>query len=154
MKRAILCGVVALATAALLTPTAAADKPTKEPLPSLEATGQFCPDFQVQIRTTTNKEVIHIFSSGVSLITGALKVEVTNLTTGKTLALNIPGPGKFSADGSTLTGGGPWLIFGEAGQLPARPRLHFSRIRGYVTFPGSPSPFATRSTVERGQWSF
>src|SRR3712207_2718525 len=114
-QRAILCGVVALAAAALLAPSAAADKPIKEPLPPLEATGQFCPDFQVQIRTTTNKEVMHVFSSGVSLITGALKVEVTNLATGETLALNIPGPGKVSADGTTITGGGPWLIFGEAG---------------------------------------
>ncbi len=118
IQRAILCGVVALAAAALLVPSAAADKPIKAPLPAADATGQFCEDFQVRVHVTDNKEVIHIFSSGVSLITGVFKVEVTNVTTGKTLALNISGPGKISADGSTLSAHGRWLLFGEAGQLP------------------------------------
>lgn len=150
IQRAILCGVVALAAAALLAPSAAADPPTKEPLPDLNATGQFCKDFQVEIRTTANKEVIHLFSSGVGLITGALKVEVTNLTTGKTLALNIPGPGKLSADGGTITGGGPWLLFGEAGQLPGPdPGMLFTH--GHITLELGPAGIASitvRGTVE------
>jgi hypothetical protein len=40
---------------------------------------------------------------------------VTNLATGKALALNISGPGRISTDGTLLTGTGPWLFFGEAG---------------------------------------
>jgi hypothetical protein len=117
-ERAILCGVVALAAAALLAPDAAADPPTKEPLPDTDVTGQFCKAFEVEISTTDNKEVIHVFSSGVGLITGVFKVELTNVATQETLALNISGPGKFSADGSTLNTYGTWLLFGEAGQLP------------------------------------
>jgi hypothetical protein len=118
IHRTISCIVLGLAAAALLVPTASADQPIKEPLPFSDLTGQFCEDFQVLVHATDNKEVIHIFSSGVALITGVLKVEVTNLETGKTLALNISGPGKISADGSTISGSGRWLLFGEAGQLP------------------------------------
>jgi hypothetical protein len=117
IHRTISCVVLGLAAAALLVPTAAADQPIKEPLPFSDLTGQFCEDFQVLVHATDNKEVIHIFSSGVALITGVLKVEVTNLTTGETLALNISGPGKISPDGSTISGSGRWLLFGEAGQL-------------------------------------
>lgn len=103
------------AAAALLTPIAAADKPLREPVPFPDATGQFCEDFPVLVHATRNKGVAHIFSSGAVLLTGSLKVEVTNLETGETIALNVPGPGRFSADGTTLTGTGPWIFFGEAG---------------------------------------
>ena len=148
--RAILRGAVALAAAALLAPAAMAAPPSKEPLPDLNATGQFCKDFQVEIHTTANKEVFHLFTSGVGLITGALKVEVTNLTTDKTLTLNIPGPGKVSADGSTITGGGPWLIFGEAGQLPGPdPGMFFTH--GRITLeigPTGVTSMSVQGTVE------
>ena len=110
--------VFGVVVAGLAVPTAAADKPVKEPLPASDLTGQFCEDFQVHVRVTMNKEVIHVFSDGVSMITGAFKVEATNISSGKTLALNISGPGKISPDGSTLSAHGRWLLFGEAGQLP------------------------------------
>lgn len=118
VHRALVSTVLALAVAALLVPAAAADKPGKEPLPGGEFTGQFCKDFEVTILVTQNNEVAHIFSSGVVLITGVFKVDVTNLSTDKTLSLNVSGPGKFSADGTTAEVGGTWLLFGEAGQLP------------------------------------
>jgi hypothetical protein len=149
IKRAILCGAVALAAAALLAPGAGADRPIKEPVGDLNATGPFCEGFDVEIVTTANKEVNHIFSSGVSLVTGVLKVEVTNLSTEKTLALNISGPGKLSADGNTLTGGGPWLIFGEAGVLPGGdPGMFFTH--GQITLTLSPTQITSmtvRGTV-------
>jgi hypothetical protein len=107
--------IAALAAAALLVPIAAADKPLKEPSPFPDATGQYCEDFPVLVHATTNNGSTHVFSSGAVLFTGSLKVEVTNLDTDKTIALNISGPGKISADGATLTGSGPWLFFGEAG---------------------------------------
>jgi hypothetical protein len=150
MKRAILCGAVALAAAALLAPSAAAEKPIKEPLPSQNITAQFCPDFQVEIATTANKEVIHIFSSGVALITGVLKVEVTNVETGKTVALNISGPGKISADGSTISAHGTWLLYGEAGQLPG-PGPGMFLATGHTTLQVSPTgieSMSTRGTVQ------
>ena len=148
IKRAILYGVIALAAAAVLAPGAAADPPISEPVGDLNLTGPFCKGFDVEILTTANKEVNRIFSSGVSLVTGVLKVEVTNLSTGKTLALNISGPGKVSADGSTLTGGGPWLIFGEAGVLPGPdPGMFFTH--GHITLTLSPTQIT--SMVVRGK---
>jgi hypothetical protein len=56
-----------------------------------------------------------IFSTGAAMITGTLKVEVTNLATGKTIELKISGPARFSPDGTTLVGTGAWLLFGEPG---------------------------------------
>lgn len=117
IRRLLLAAVLGLAVGALIAPSAAAEKPLKEPLPFDDLTGQFCEDFLVLVHATSNKEVLHLFSSGEALITGVLKVEVTNLETGKTLALNISGPGKFSADGSTLSGSGRWLLFGEPGDF-------------------------------------
>jgi hypothetical protein len=150
IKRAILCGLVALAAAASFAASAAADRPVKQPVPFPDATGQFCTDFQVEIVATQNKEVVHIFSSGVALVTGVLKVEVTNLSTGKTLALNISGPGKFSADGSTIQARGTWLLFGEAGQLPG-PDPGMLLVSGHTTLNLGPAGIASmtvRGTVE------
>jgi hypothetical protein len=67
------------------------------------------------VHATTNKGTTHVFSSGALLFTGSLKVEVTNLETDATIALNISGPGKISSDETTLTGSGSWLFFGEVG---------------------------------------
>lgn len=150
-RRAILCGALALVAAVLLAPSAAADQPLKEPLPNLDASGQFCKDFRVHIETTANKEYIHIFSSGVGIITGVLKVEVTNLATGKTLALNISGPGKISPDGSTLVGGGPWLLFGEEGQLGPNSDAGMMLIHGRTTLtlgPGGIETIEVQGTTE------
>lgn len=114
LKMLVAAVFVATATA-VLTPIAAADKPLKVPLDFPDATGQYCEDFPVLIHATENRGTAHVFSNGAVLFTGTLKVEVTNLDSGKTIALNISGPGKISADGTTLTGSGPWLFFGEAG---------------------------------------
>jgi hypothetical protein len=110
--------VLGLVVAGLVVPTAAADKPSKEPFPSSDLTGRFCEDFDVRFHVTDDRGTLHVFSSGVALVTGTLKIEVTNLASDRTLALNISGPGKFSPDGSSLTGTGRWLLFGEAGELP------------------------------------
>jgi hypothetical protein len=118
INRLLVRTLFAACVAVVLVPTAAADGPTRDPLPFTDVTGQFCEDFQVLVHATQNKEVATVFSSGAALVTGVLKVEVTNLESGKTLALNISGPGVFSADGTEISGAGTWLLFGEAGQLP------------------------------------
>jgi hypothetical protein len=115
MLKTFAAAFVLAGAAALLSPIAAADRPIKEPVPFEDAMGQFCEDFPVLVHATTNRGFAHVLSSGAVLLTGSLKVEVTNVETGKTIALNISGPGKISADGTTLTGSGPWLFFGEAG---------------------------------------
>jgi len=107
--------VVALAVCLTTATPAAADKPVKEPLPFPDQSGQFCEDFPVRVSATVNREFIHIFSSGAALITGTFKVEVTNLDTGKTIAVNASGPGKISADETLLTAFGRLILFGEAG---------------------------------------
>ena len=118
INRMVLRTLLAALAAVLLVPTAAADPPTREFAPAADLTGQFCEGFQVHIHVTQNKEYFTSFSSGATLITGVLKVEVTNVSSGKTLALNISGPGTFSADGPTAAAHGTWLLFGEAGQMP------------------------------------
>lgn len=112
-----LLAVTTMVLALALAPMASAEQPDKFPVPLPDVTGQFCADFPVLVHATTNREVIHIFSNGAATITGALKAEVTNLETGKTIEVNIPGPGTFVADGSVLLGRGAWLFFGEAGDF-------------------------------------
>jgi hypothetical protein len=122
-KSLISAVVVALGISLAAATPAAADKPIMEPAPFGEFTGQYCEDFQVRIRDTTNRGTAKIFSSGAVIITGTLNVEVTNLETEKTITLNISGPAMFSSDGTTLSGPGPWLLFGEPGFFgPGSPR--------------------------------
>jgi hypothetical protein len=119
-KHDVLKGVVALvvlvtAVLGLAAAPSSAKAPSKDPLPAADAQGRFCEDFDVLVHPTRNKEFIKVFSSGAALITGALRIEVTNLVTRETVEVNVPGPGRISPDGSTLIGTGPWLLFGEAG---------------------------------------
>ena len=116
-KTLILVATALVGVAFAAVPLASADRPIRVEVPAADATGQFCEDFPVLVHPTRNNEFATIFSSGAVLVTGALRVEVTNLDTGETIELNIPGPGFFTPDGSTLIGTGPWLLFGEAGFL-------------------------------------
>jgi hypothetical protein len=113
MIRKALAGTIAVAT--LFVPTAAADKPVTVPSPFADSAGRYCEGFDVLVHATTNNGTTRIFSTGAIMFTGTLKVEVTNLDSDKTIALNISGPGKISATGDVLTATGPWLFFGEAG---------------------------------------
>lgn len=132
----ILLAAAVLGVALAIAPLASADRPIRVQLPAADATGQFCEDFPVLVHPTRNNEYATIFSSGAVLVTGALRVEVTNLDSGETVELNIPGPGFFSPDGSRLTGTGPWLLFGEAGFLgPGSPAgVLFVSARFVLTF--------------------
>ena len=116
-KTWILVATAVLGMALAIAPFASADRPIRVQVPAADASGQFCEDFPVLVHPTRNNEFATIFSSGAVLVTGALRVEVTNLDTGETIELNIPGPGFFTPDGTTLIGTGPWLLFGEAGFL-------------------------------------
>jgi hypothetical protein len=116
-RKTLITAVVAVLAALALAPSAAAEKPIIEPAPFGTFTGQYCEDFMVRVSETTNRGMAKIFSDGSVIITGTLKVDVTNVETGKTISLNISGPAMFSSDGSTLVGVGGWLFFGEAGFL-------------------------------------
>ena len=111
----LLVAALTLAAALFCVPSASAAPPTITPVPSESASGRFCPDFDVLLTVVANKEKAITFSSGATIITGRNVIELTNLSTGKTIRLNTSGPGFISADQSTLTLRGRGLLFGEAG---------------------------------------
>lgn len=143
-RKSLLAAVVAVLSALALAPSAAADKPIIEPAPFGEFTGQYCEDFLVRVAETTNRGTAKIFSDGSMIITGTLKVDVTNLETGKTISLNISGPSMFSSDGSTLVGVGRWLFFGEAGFL-GRPGPTLETFDGRFTLDLGTVTFVSRT---------
>lgn len=101
-----------------LVATAAAVPPDKEPLGAIETftISGACP-FDVLLEELQNESSITTFYDQDGnvrrfLITGALKVRLTNVTGGQSIALNVPGPAieRPQPDGSTLViGVGPWL---------------------------------------------
>jgi hypothetical protein len=121
----VLALAAALTAALSFASAASADKPVKEPAPAPEfITGSFCSDFDVLIHVLVNKEQAITFSSGATIIIGQLKVELTNLETDKTVAVNISGPFFVSADGNTTTLSGRSLQFGEPGDFgPGSPAI-------------------------------
>jgi hypothetical protein len=107
---ALLCTTaLALSGAALASPA------TKTPAPSPEffqVSGSCA--FDILVHTTAQNESQITFSDGSFLVTGKLKADLSNAVTGKTISLNIPGPGRYvpGADGTlTLTVEGPWFLF-------------------------------------------
>ena len=119
--------LAALGSAAGLAPIAAADRPTKEPLPGSDFSGQFCADFPVLVHVVSDKEFLLTFSGGErAMFAGQAKLELTNLDTGKSITVNASGPGTFSFDEGTLTFRGSTLLAGEAGFFGPSPRLTLS----------------------------
>ena len=120
----------------LLAPAAMAAKPVKEPLPTLEPSvfpaGQICP-FPLLEETLTNREKSITFSDGSALITGALKVRLTNLDTGESILVNVPGPSRETVEGDILhvAARGPSLLLANATQ-PGGPGALF--VRGHISF--------------------
>jgi hypothetical protein len=106
--------------AAIAVPVAAADKPVKEPAPSDDFTipASIC-GFEVTVEILTDKAKAITFGDGRTMISGALKVRLTNSDDPtSSIVLNIPGPGTFEASG-VLTATGPWLFFFLPGELGA-----------------------------------
>jgi hypothetical protein len=110
-----------------LVASVAAVRPIREEVPLPEGTiislpkGDFCP-FPVDILILTSGQTRTTFldQSGnvvMELITGPLKVRVTNVTTGESLDLNIAGPGRIVEDGEILIATRPWLLFVPKGAL-------------------------------------
>jgi hypothetical protein len=117
MARLLLLVAAASIAAALVAPTATAEKPIREPAPGEDFTlpASIC-GFEVGVEVLTNKEQAITFSNGLTIVTGALKVQVTNLgDTSKSLVLNISGPGFFTSDELRATGS--WLLFLLPGDL-------------------------------------
>jgi hypothetical protein len=74
-----------------------------------------CPSFDVLVapqagRPNSGKTIT--FANGSSISTGAVFVTATNLTSSKSINLNISGPGQFSVSDNTFTVLGPSLDIG------------------------------------------
>jgi hypothetical protein len=117
MRRVLLLVAAASIAAALVAPAATAEKPIREPAPGADFTlpASIC-GFEVGVEVLTNKEYAITFSNGLTIVTGALKVRVTNLADpSKSMVLNISGPGFFTSDELRATGS--WFLFFLPGEL-------------------------------------
>jgi hypothetical protein len=106
---------VAVMVAALAPSPAAADQPVREGLPAAPFTldASIC-GFAVDVAFPTNKEFSTTFANGKQIITGALTATLTNENSGKSIGINISGPGSFVPNGdgtTTFTLSGRSLIF-------------------------------------------
>jgi hypothetical protein len=91
--------------------TASAAQPVIVPVNNTDTLFQNVCAFDVLAHITSDKEFFRFFSGGQVLITGKLKVTMTNLSTGKTLAYNVSGPARITSDGTFY---GEGLGFGIA----------------------------------------
>ena len=117
-------------SAAVLAPMVigqARGKPTRSPLsaePFEFAPGEIC-SFGVLDEPIVNRQVVKTFPPDrngdiVQLATGAFVIRLTNTSTGKSITVNISGPGRFTIhpDGSvTLVASGRWSLIFFAGDL-------------------------------------
>jgi hypothetical protein len=120
----------------MASPVAAA-KPVRGPVPlspfTIPAEPAGCGSFDVLVEPLTNKEQeIDFFDQAgnplFSIISGGLKVRLTNLDTGFSVDLNISGPTQiiYNADGtiSVLTGGPALWWFSDGPEVaPGQPLL-------------------------------
>jgi len=124
MRKLLMTLVVAL-LALLPAAPALAKGPIIEPAPGEDfviPAGEMC-EFGVSVEFVVNRERTITFLDDEGnfvrqLIVGALSYRLTNLSTGGSLELNIPGPGLVTPnpDGSiTLVARGPWTLFDPFG---------------------------------------
>jgi hypothetical protein len=150
--------LIAVGFAGLLCiPAALADKPLRFPLPAepFQFPADVC-GFPIDFVPLQNKEFGKVFSNGTFAVNGVFKLRYTNVDTGKSIELNISGPGtlKPQPDGSTLvTGHGPSAVFFFPGQLgPGSPGAFFlihGQFTELVDQAGIPIPgtFTTNGSV-------
>jgi hypothetical protein len=120
MKRAI-AAIALLVIGVTATPASAGNRTPFAPLPLkgiVVPAGALCP-FTLKVKPVVSDEYIMTLPDGTALITGALKVRLTNLDSGTSLVVNISGPTRVSADGATLIAYGPLLqpFFGDHPEL-------------------------------------
>lgn len=147
MRRAVAALACTAALLLIAAPSASADPPFQvrisEPLSVLLPGSDFC-GFDVQAEVEQKFKFI-AFSGNrgtlwTALTVGKIKAVLTNVETQESIAVTIPGPGFLDADGNTITGTGPWVVF-VPGQL-----LY---LVGHITF--EPGPFGIQPAEVRGQ---
>ena len=147
MRRAVAALSCTAALLLLVAPSASADPPFQvrisDPLSVLLPGSDFC-GFDVQAEVEQKFKFI-AFSGNrgtlwTALTVGKLKAVLTNVETQESITVNIPGPGFLDADGNTIAGTGPWLVF-VPGQLLF--------LVGHITF--EPGPFGVQPAEVRGR---
>jgi hypothetical protein len=138
--------VLAVALVATASP-AFANRPFQvrisDPLSVLLPGSDFC-GFDVQAEVEQKFKLITFSgrrgTAWTAMTVGKIKAVLTNVETQDSITLNIPGPGFIDANGNTIVGTGPWLVF-VPGQL-----LY---LVGHITF--KPGPFGVQPDVVRGR---
>lgn len=121
MKRlGVFLGVIVL-VGLVLVPAATADKPLRDFIPADDfVVSGICP-FAVSVEILDNKEFGTEFSDGRFLITGKLKVRLTNLSQpSRSIDANISGPGVFTPTpdgGVVIKAEANWLFWFFPGDL-------------------------------------
>ena len=147
MRRTV--SVLACATAVLVfsAPAVSATAPIQtrvsEPASLVLPGVDFC-GFDVEAEIEQKFKLIEFTGDRGTWVTaqtvGKINVVLTNVETGESLRLAIPGPGFIDVDGDLVTGTGPWVIFIEG---------HIQYLVGRITF--APDPFGVRAVEVRGR---
>jgi len=154
MKRSHLPGVLlGLLLGLLVAQTALADRPSRDAAPPppgtvIALTSGECP-FPVDLLVLTNKEYTLTFASGAQIVTGQLSIRATNVTSGRSVDLNVSGPLFTSVGGSTLVLSGSSLLFLPAGATGANSPGVLWLTRGPVLIDLS-GPFLTFRLIAAG----
>lgn len=126
--KGLLVLLVAAVCAAVLAGGAGADRPIREFMPQTDdVISGACP-FDVGLTILRNEAHLTTFSDGRQLVTGSLKVRLTNLTpgSGKSIDLNASGPGLLTetATAFEIKAEGRWFWFFLPGELgPGSPGM-------------------------------
>jgi|KBSMisStandDraft_5_1062788.scaffolds.fasta_scaffold431394_2 hypothetical protein len=146
MLRTYLLSLAAVAATALsVVSIAAADPPTRTFSPSGPFSGSFCPGFDVLVTPVVNREYSIAFSNGAIITTGRFVAQLTNLSSGTSIVVNVSGPGFLSDDGVSFTLRGATLVLDTGGFLyPGSPpatqllsgQLAFDGLTGNVSETG------------------
>src|SRR4051794_38888630 len=107
---ALLSGALLATAAGSLLPAAAVAAPNRQPLPFPTPDPiASCGSFDVHVQAPVDKEYFTTTTladgTTITRVTGALVAKLTNMTTGKALTINAPGPALVTVhpDGSSLT---------------------------------------------------
>ena len=152
------CPLAGLLLALIIVPAGAlAAPPTREPLPAPQFPVEGICSFPVETTALVNREKLTTFYGKDGevvrqILSGALKVRLTNLTTGTAVDVNISGPGEMTAqpDGSlTIVARGRGLLALRQG-IDVGPAGQWLEI-GRVVFTVSPSGAISTIISEQGR---
>ena len=142
MRKVLIPIAAVMALSAVHAPLARADRPTISPAPQADYVDTTSCAFPVATHFAVNDEVAKAFTSGTTIITGPLFA--TYAANGKSVTLNISGPGTATVSGGSV------LITGHgvaAGPLVTPNGLVLSYTAGVVAISTSPT---LEGVLERG----